>query len=96
VDTIPPRITPINIKNGANMSGIKDIRFKIKDDFSGINTYNGWIDGQWALFEYDAKNDLLFYNFDAGRLTKNTQHTLELKVTDNKGNTAEYKAKFMW
>jgi len=96
VDTVPPRITPVNIKNGADMRGSKDIRFKITDNFSGINTYNGWIDGQWALFEFDAKNDLLFYNFDADRLTKNTQHTLELKVTDNKGNTTEYRARFTW
>jgi hypothetical protein len=96
VDTIPPQITPVNIKNGANMRGSKDIRFKIKDDFSGINTCHGRIDGKWALFEYDAKNDLLFYDFDADRLTQNTQHTLELKVTDNKGNTAEYKTRFTW
>ena len=78
------------------MRGVKNIRFTIKDDFSGISSYNGWIDGQWALFEYDAKNNLLYYNFDADRLTKNTQHTLELKVTDGKGNTAEYKAAFTW
>ena len=96
VDTVPPRITPINIKNGANMRGVKNIRFTTKDDFSGISSYNGWIDGQWALFEYDAKNNLLYYNFDADRLTKNTQHTLELKITDGKGNTAEYKATFNW
>jgi len=94
VDTVPPRITPVNIKNGANMTGVKNIRFTIRDDFSGISTYNGWIDGQWALFEYDAKNNLLYYNFDTERLTKNTQHTLELKITDGKGNTAEYKATF--
>ena len=96
VDTVPPRITPINIKNGANMRGIKNMRFKIRDDFSGIGRYNGWIDGQWALFEYDAKNELLYYNFDADRLTKNTEHTLELEITDNKGNTTKYKAKFIW
>ena len=95
VDTVPPRLMPVNIKNGADMRGSKNIGFKITDDFSGIGSYNGWIDGQWALFEYDAKNDLLYYNFDADRLSKNTQHTLELKITDNKGNTAEYKAKFM-
>jgi hypothetical protein len=94
VDTVPPRITPVNIKNGANMRGIPNMRFKIRDDFSGIHTYNGWIDGQWALFEYDAKNDLLYYTFDADHLTENTQHTLELKVIDSKGNTAEYKARF--
>jgi hypothetical protein len=96
VDTVPPRITPVNIRNGASMKDAKDIRFKIKDDFTGVNSYNGWIDGQWALFEYDAKNDLLFYRFDAGRLTRNTQHSLELKITDGKGNKAEYRAKFTW
>ncbi|MDR1172956.1 MAG: peptidoglycan DD-metalloendopeptidase family protein [Bacteroidales bacterium] len=96
VDTVPPRITPVNIKNGANMRGVPNIRFKIGDNFSGINTYSGWIDGQWALFQYDAKNDLLYYCFDTDRLTKNTQHALELKVTDSKGNTAEYRAKFTW
>ena len=96
VDTVPPRITPVNIKNGANMKGVKNIRFTIRDDFSGVSSYNGWINGQWALFEYDAKNNLLYYNFDADRLTPNTQHALELKVTDGKGNTAEYRANFTW
>jgi hypothetical protein len=96
VDTVPLRITPINIKNGANMRGVKNMKFKITDDLSGISSYNGWIDGLWALFEYDAKSDLLFYTFDADRLTKNIQHTLEVKVVDNKGNTAVYKANFTW
>ncbi len=96
VDTVAPRIVPINIKNGANMRGVKNIRFKITDDFSGINTYNGWIDGQWALFEYDAKNDLIYYDFDAERLTKNTKHSLLLQVADSKNNMSEYKADFTW
>ena len=96
VDTVPPVITPVNIKNGSNMSGIKNISFKITDNFSGISSYNGWIDGEWALFQYDAKNSLLYYVFDESRLTKNIQHTLELKVSDNKENLSEYKATFTW
>ena len=96
VDSVPPRITPINIRNNANMSGVKNMRFTITDNFSGISSYNGWINGEWALFEYDAKNNLLYYNFDPERLTRNTQHTLELKVIDAKGNTEEYRARFTW
>jgi hypothetical protein len=96
VDTVPPRITPVNIKNGANMSALQTIRIKITDDLSGINTYNGYIDDQWVLFEYDAKNAIIFYRFDADRLTKNTQHTLVLKVTDGNGNMATYQTSFIW
>jgi len=96
VDTVPPRITPVNIREGANMSGVPNIRFTITDDFSGVSSYNGWINGQWALFEYDAKNNHLYYTFDPDRLTRNSQHTLELKVADAKGNTSEYRATFTW
>jgi hypothetical protein len=96
VDTVPPRITPINIRNGANMTGASDIRLKISDDFSGIRSYNGWIDQEWALFEYDAKNNLLYYRFDAERLSKSTTHTLRLTVVDEKGNAKSYHAKFTW
>ena len=96
VDTVPPRITPVNIRNGANMRGVESIRFTITDNFSGISTYNGWINGQWALFEYDAKNNLLFYKFDPERLSRNSQHEIVLKVTDAKENTAEFRANFSW
>lgn len=96
VDTIPPRITPINIKNGANMRGVKNMRFRISDNFSGIHTYNGWIDDQWVLFEYDAKNHVIFYDFDPKRLTGNKKHHLKLIVSDHKGNMAEYNAGFTW
>jgi hypothetical protein len=96
VDTVPPRITPVNIKKGANMRGIKNIRVKIKDDFSGIGSYNGWIDNRWALFEYDAKNDLIFYDFDAGTLSKNTKHILKIEIKDNKNNIATYQTDFFW
>ena len=78
------------------MRNTRDIRFTITDNFSGISTYNGWINGQWALFEFDAKNNLLYYKFDDERLARNSQHALELIVTDSKGNTAEYRATFTW
>ncbi|MDR0714013.1 MAG: M23 family metallopeptidase [Bacteroidales bacterium] len=96
VDTVPPNVVPLNIPKSKNMQGYRDIRIKITDSLSGIESYNGQIDGQWALFEYDAKKDLLSYTFDAVRLTRNTQHSLLLRITDAKGNETQYRSSFQW
>jgi len=63
---------------------------------SGIKSYEPAIDGKWALFEYDQKNDVLIYRFDPVRLTKGTTHSLTLKVTDNKENQSNYSCDFKW
>jgi hypothetical protein len=92
VDTTAPEITPLNISDGKNMGQAASIRVKIDDDFSGIDSYEGRIDGAWVLFEYDAKNDLLEYTFDE-RVAPGA-HTLEVVVRDPVGNTGIYQARF--
>jgi murein DD-endopeptidase MepM/ murein hydrolase activator NlpD len=96
IDTIAPIITPNGLVSGINLSGRKEIRIRIKDDLSGIKSYEPFIDGKWALFEYDQKNEVLIYHFDDTRLTKGSKHDLLLKVTDNKDNTSTYKCDFSW
>jgi hypothetical protein len=96
IDTVNPEIKPLNIHDNKNMTGISDIRLKIIDDFSGIKSYTGIIDGEWALFEYDPKNDLLVYHFDKKYITKNQQHNLELTIIDDRDNIAVYNAGFYW
>ena len=95
VDTIAPVITP-KFKKGANLKNSETLSVKIYDDLSGINTYKAFIDGQWALMEYDAKNNVLIYTFDSKYIKKNTTHTLLLNVTDNRMNTAGLKTTFIW
>jgi hypothetical protein len=94
VDTVAPTIHPLSIVNGNRLTEQNRIRFKINDEFSGIATYRGEIDGQWVLFEYDAKNNLISYHFDEERLQFGKNHTLRLLVTDNKGNETNYQATF--
>ena len=96
VDTLAPTITPINIKDKANMAYSTGIDIKITDDLSGITSYNGYIDNNWVLFEYDAKNDLLTYNFDPDRIQRGKQHVLILFVSDKKNNLSNYKCEFTW
>ncbi|MBN1927540.1 MAG: M23 family metallopeptidase, partial [Prolixibacteraceae bacterium] len=95
VDTIPPEIISLSIRKKSELIENDKIRFRIKDELSGINTYSGTIDGQWVLFEYDMKNNLITYNFD-DVLQKGIKHNLQLRVDDQKGNTSEYDAVFYY
>lgn len=94
VDTVPPTLLPLSIANKTSLTEPDKIRFEIKDDLSGIGTIEGLIDGKWALFEYDAKNNLITHYFDAERFELNKQHSFKLTVTDNKGNSSIYEASF--
>jgi len=96
VDTVAPKIEPVNIWDNRDMSGKDEIRIKISDELSGIASYNGYIDGRWVLFEYDAKNDLLFYEFDPKRIGRDKDRELELRVADRKGNTSVYRTEFYY
>ncbi|NJK97905.1 MAG: hypothetical protein HC905_26025 [Bacteroidales bacterium] len=59
IDTTPPRILPFG-SFSTYYQRIKKtyIAFKITDNLAGIRDYNGYIDGKWALFEFDAKKTL--------------------------------------
>jgi murein DD-endopeptidase MepM/ murein hydrolase activator NlpD len=87
VDTIPPRIVPLS---EAKWETSRRIAFRISDDLSGINSYRATLDGQFALFEYDAKNNLLSCVYDPQRMKKGPQ-TLLLVVKDEAGNRAEFR-----
>ncbi|KAA3652090.1 MAG: M23 family peptidase [Bacteroidetes bacterium] len=92
LDTIQPQIRPINIFNNADMSSKWSIQVKINDNFSGIGSYNGYIDGKWVLMEYDAKNNLLTHYFD--ERTSKGVHEFKLVVNDKVENQSIYQVKF--
>ena len=96
IDTVAPVISANGLVNGANLTGKKEIKIRIKDELSGIKSYEPTIDGNWALFEYDLKNDMLIYIFDETRIKKGSTHNLILKVTDNKDNNKIFKCNFTW
>ena len=93
VDTVAPVIQPQNISAGKDMGAISRVNFKISDNLSGIQSFNGYIDGQWVLMEYDAKSRSLWHVFEptlpAGK------HTFRLEVVDWKDNKKVYEASFL-
>ncbi len=95
IDTIAPQITFINNNlNNNDFTNLEQISFTVKDNLSGISSYNGYIDAQWALFENDPKQNLIFYEFYPLRIQFGIKHQLDLYVTDEKGNTSEYHTVF--
>lgn len=96
IDTIPPTVKDLTNLNSKSLSRLDKISFTIEDRLSGIKSYTGKIDDNWVLFEYDAKNDHLFYSFDKNRLLPNKTHHLLLEVTDKVGNTTTFQSAFFW
>lgn len=96
IDTIPPVIYANGLSSGADLTGRSELRIKITDELSGIKAYEPAIDGKWALFEYDQKNDVLIYRFNPKRIMKNTNHSLTLKVSDKKDNLSYFSCDFVW
>ena len=91
-DTVDPKIRAINISDGRNMSRSYNFRFKIWDGETGVASYEGYVDGDWVLFEYDPKSKMLVHTFD-GRFGRGS-HSLRLTVTDNVGNSTTFESRF--
>ena len=93
VDTTPPRIVP-EFKDNTDFSAQKSLSLKITDNFSGIASYSATIDGEWALLEYDPKNNRITHVFDDTRWPTGMSHELVVKVYDARGNGRTFVARY--
>lgn len=94
VDTVPPVITPVNSGQWSRQGRIV---FKAHDKETGIRSYRGTIDGEYALFgRINSISGELVCELDAARVKKGREHTLEMTVTDACGNETRRKMKFFW
>ncbi|HEY9113720.1 MAG TPA: hypothetical protein VIN10_03415, partial [Bacteroidales bacterium] len=93
-DTIAPTISPVNISNNKNITAQNSIKITIKDKQTGIKKYRGTLNGKWILMEYDAKNNLLTYDYD-DRLIKG-ENLFKIVVSDQLDNESVYQAKLTY
>jgi murein DD-endopeptidase MepM/ murein hydrolase activator NlpD len=92
-DTVPPEIEPVGALKGADLGGENSISLKIYDNLSGIKSYSGTINGEWVLFAYDAKNDMITYTID-NYMPQSDTVELYVEVVDNKDNVAKYTKRY--
>lgn len=92
-DTVAPTITPRNFKPGQWLNNYRYLSLRISDDLSGIQSYNGYLNGKWILMEYEPKKRTITYNFD-DKISGEKQCELKVIVTDNVGNTTTFEETF--
>ncbi len=102
IDTIAPTIKQIFLNTEDAINDSLHYYFEIKDNFSGIGKYEGFLNNEWILLDFDAKSNLLTYHFDEvwkKQVADNNDSKLNntaiikpevlIRVTDKKGNVAE-------
>lgn len=93
IDSIKPKITPVNIPYTKDMSRKWSIMIKAQDNLSGVHKYNMYIDDKWVLAEFDYKKHRLIHYFEDD-LPKG-EHTFKIIVKDKIGNENSYETTFL-
>ena len=83
-DSVAPSIVPLLVND-------QTARFKIRDDMSGILTYEATIDGEWMLMYFDSKSNTIWSK--RRDLSKPLRGDFQLRVTDNAGNESYFTKK---
>lgn len=89
-DSIMPSIKPLNFSNNASVSENWSLRVMIDDKETGISKYAMYINDEWVLADYDAKNKMLMYQIDSH--LKQGHNVLKVVVSDMVGNETVYSA----
>lgn len=84
-DSTPPTLTPNRYSGGGTVSDRSVLGFSVKDDRSGIKSYEARLNGAWMLLEYEPKKNLIFAEVGKSGFKKG-QNSLEITVTDHCGN----------
>lgn len=90
-DTLAPTLRPL-FPEGADLTDAEGLRFRVSDNFSGIDTWTLHVDGEWVPCDRFPMKGTLVHFFDtppAGRT-----HTVRLRVRDACGNTTRYEGTF--
>lgn len=90
-DTISPTIKVLGLSAKNELSDTTKLLIKTTDNISGISTYNAYLNNTWILLDYDAKNEILQYEFD-NKTIFNQKQELNIIVIDKKGNKTTWKS----
>ena len=87
-DDVSPRIIPVNEREWAKMPLFI---FDLKDEQSGISDFEGYIDGQFVLFDHVKKSSRIICDLrDTPVMPSGQERQLRLLARDRTGNESVY------
>ena len=89
IDSVAPKITPVNISEGKVITGQKSIQWKVSDNLSGIDDYDVYIDDEWVLAKHVPKKGTLTVKFDAYTKITKGNHKIKVVMQDERKNVSE-------
>ncbi len=86
-------IKSFNFTEGNNLTENDVLVFEVEDSLSGIKEINGYVNDQWALFEYEYKDKKITHQLKDGIAKKGLNKVL-ISVTDQVGNNSTFETNF--
>ena len=95
IDTIPPKIIPLNFLITDTIINKETLKWKINDDKSSFADYDIFIDEKWGLLEYETKGSYVNYKRSKDL---NGKHLVKIIIKDNCQNITiwEKELDFKW
>ena len=93
-DTLAPKVRA-NWRSGADLSRAQRLSFEVDDNFSGIESFELYIDGEWKTLNFAPLQSTVYHTFDTPLAAgKKSTHTVQVRVTDGVGNTTIFEDSF--
>lgn len=91
IDSVPPKITPLDYSNGKSITKFRNLQLTIEDNLSGVWIYKAFINESWVLMEYDRKKQRYIIPLDERSKVNLRQGDNKLRIytRDGKSNETE-------
>lgn len=91
VDSIAPKITPLDFNNNKTITKYRTLELKIEDNLSGVWQYKAFINEAWVLMRYNRRKKKYIIPLDkrSKPLLRKGENKVRIYSRDSEGNEAE-------
>lgn len=91
IDTIAPKITPLDFNEGKTITKYNTLELEIHDNLAGVMEYKAYLNDKWVLMKYNRKKKryIIPLDFNSRPFLIKGKNQLRIAAKDGKGNKKE-------